>query len=611
MSVSVQERYAIGMAMAEALMHRGPDSGAVWCDPDVPLVLSHRRLAIIDLSPGGAQPMESASGRYVIITNGEIYNYRQLKSELEAADVTFKSESDTEVMLCAFEQWGIKAAVQKFNGMFAFVLWDRKEGVLHFARDRFGKKPLYVGWSGESLVFGSELKAIKAYPDFKKEISEESLSIYMRYGYVRAPFSIYKNIWQMMPASILSLRLEDLQYGKNLSDKMEIYWSLKRVVEAGKASLFDKSEADIIDEFEEKLEQATALRMLSDVPLGAFLSGGIDSSTVVALMQKQSERPVKTFSIGFEEKEFNEAKYAKEIAAHLGTSHQEFYVSGQDALDVIPMLPDIYDEPFSDQSQIPTFLISKLARDHVTVALTGDGGDEILGGYDRHTKISSLWEKVKYVPMRKKIFTLLSSLTPSQKAKVKRAFSLMALENEEDIYEALLRAWQVDPTVKSGPNLAYNFSEGLNFSEAMMLGDLGSYRTDDLMVKTDRSSMAVALEARAPLMDYELAEYCWHVPHSMKVRNGKGKWLLRQVLKRHVPEKLFERPKMGFSIPLASWLRGALKEWGSDLIARNHDMLKNDIIQNRWNEFQKSKSNQVPKDLWAALMFHSWHERWK
>jgi len=608
-NVSVQERYAVGTAMADRIAHRGPDAGSVWCDPDTPLALAHRRLAIIDLSSGGAQPMESLSGRYVIITNGEIYNYLELKAELEAFGAKFKSTSDTEVMLAAFEQWGIEKTVQKFNGMFAFVLWDRKERVLHFGRDRFGKKPLYVGWAGDSLVFASELKAIVAHPDFKKEISEDALSIYMKYGYVRAPYSIYKNIYQMMPASLMSLSLDGLNSGENLADKMKPYWSLKEMTEQGKENLLNGSETEIINEFEEKLEQATSIRMLSDMPLGAFLSGGIDSSTVVALMQKKASAPVKTFSIGFNEHEFNEAQYAKDIATHLGTDHHEFYVDGQDALDVIPMLPDMYDEPFSDQSQIPTYLISKLAREHVTVALTGDGGDEILGGYDRHTKIAGLWDKVKSVPMRQKIFSLLSALTPSQKEKFKRAFGLMALENEDDIYDTLLSAWQDDVTVSNDPKMVPDYPKGLNFSEKMMFGDLGSYRTDDLMVKTDRASMAVALEARAPLMDYELAEFCWRVPHHMKVRGNKGKWLLRQVLKRHVPEALFDRPKMGFSIPLGAWLRGPLKEWGSDLIAQNHDMLKNEMIKARWSEFQNSNSQQVPKDLWTALMFQCWHER--
>jgi len=610
---SVQERHAMGTVMADAIAHRGPDAGDVWCDPDVPLALAHRRLAIIDLSPGGAQPMESHSGRYVIITNGEIYNYLALKSELEGLGAEFKSTSDTEVMLSAFEYWGVEASVQKFNGMFAFVLWDRKERILHFGRDRFGKKPLYVGWAGESLVFGSELKAITAHPDFKKEISEEALSVYMQYGYVRAPHSIYKNIYQMMPASVMSLSLKSLKTGENLIDKMEPYWSLKDVAEQGKANLLTGSEADIVTEFEEKLESATSIRMLSDVPLGAFLSGGIDSSTVVALMQKQASAPVKTFSIGFDEQEFNEAHYAKEIATHLGTDHHEFYVRGDDALKVVPMLPDIYDEPFSDQSQIPTYLISKMAREHVTVAMTGDGGDEILGGYDRHTKIAGLWDKVKSVPMRRRIFKTLSVMTPHQKEKVKRAFGLMALNSEDDIYDALLSAWQEDVTIFKGEKITPDYPDGLNFSECMMFADLGSYRTDDLMVKTDRASMAVALEARAPLMDYELAQYCWRVPHHMKVRGGLknngGKWLLRQVLKKHVPEALFERPKMGFSIPLGAWLRGPLKEWGSDLMSQNHALLKNERIQARWNEFQKSNSNQVPKDLWAALMFHAWNER--
>lgn len=611
--MDMQTRNAAGQEMANALAHRGPDAGGVWCDPQAFVVLAHRRLSIIDLSDAGAQPMASASGRYVVTFNGEIYNFLELQKKLVDLGAVFKSHSDTEVILAAIEQWGFDSTVQQLNGMFAFVVWDRKNHVLHFARDRFGKKPLYIGWVGDKLVFASELKAIATLDDFKKEISEEGLSLYMRYGYLCAPHSIYKNIYQMMPASLMTLSLEDLKSDENLADKMKTYWSLKEVTEVGKSNLLVKPEAEIIDEFEEELARAVSSRMISDVPLGAFLSGGIDSSTVVALMQKQASAPVKTFSIGFEEEEFNEAQYAKKIAAYLKTDHHEFYVSGQDALNVIPMLPSIYDEPFSDQSQIPTYLISKLAREHVTVALTGDGGDEILGGYDRHTKIASLWNKVGWMPtpLRNVLFGTAGSLCPNNLSKVKRALSLMKLENADAVYEALVRSWQEDVTISNDVSMHHDWPTGLNFSEKMMFGDLTSYRPNDLMVKTDRASMAVALEARAPLMDYQLSEYCWRVPHHMKVRGGKGKWLLRQVLKRHVPESLFERPKMGFSIPLAAWLRGDLKEWGHDLIYRNHPMLKNEIIQTRWNDFQKSNSNQVPKDLWTALMFYAWVQRWK
>lgn len=610
---SVSARYAQGQAMGDALVHRGPDAGGVWCDPDFPITLAHRRLSILDLSDAGAQPMEGQEGRYVLTYNGEIYNFRDLKKELMDQGRLFRGDSDTEVILHAVEEWGFDAAIKKLNGMFVIVLWDRQDKILYFARDRFGKKPLYVGWCGESLVFASELKAFHTYPDFKKQISECGLAIYMRYGYLHAPHTIYEDVYQLMPASCLTIHCDDMEWGTDLSVQMKNYWDITHVASQGKARLLDGTEGAIIDEFEGLLEQAVKERMVSDVPLGAFLSGGIDSSTVVALMQKYSDAPVKTFSIGFHEKEFDEAVYAKKIAMHLGTEHREFYVSEQDALAVIPQLAEMYDEPFSDQSQIPTYLISKLAREHVTVALTGDGGDEILAGYDRHTKISNLWAQVGWMPhgLRKVLFGMMVIVCPKKLIKIKRALSLMGLKDERAIYETLITSWQEKVTVSGGGKVSYKTPDGLNFSEAMMVQDLRSYRVNDLMVKTDRASMAVALEARAPLMDYKLAEYCWRVPHAMKVRNGKGKWLLRQVLKRHVPEVLFERPKMGFSIPLAKWLRGDLKEWAEKLINTPHPLLKNDIITVRWDTFQQSNSDQVPKDLWTALMFKAWYERWK
>ncbi|HPF78719.1 MAG TPA: asparagine synthase (glutamine-hydrolyzing), partial [Alphaproteobacteria bacterium] len=405
----------IAQAMEQAIAHRGPDGNDIWADPELPLVLAHRRLAIIDLSDDGRQPMASPTGRYMVVYNGEIYNYLELQKELEAQGRQFKSRSDTEVMLAAFEHWGINQALQKINGMFAIVLWDRKERRLHFIRDRFGKKPLYVGWAGNDLVFASELKSFHAHPDFAPEINHDALAIYMHYGYLQAPYSIFKNVWQMLPAGRMTIDVSSLKSGADLSAQMEIYWSLKSVAQNGLSRQIAANEHDIIEEFELKFQTAVNQRMISDVPFGAFLSGGIDSSGVVALMQKNASVPVKTFSIGFKESAFNEAQYAKQIAKHLETDHQEFYVTGQDALDVIPNLADIYDEPFSDQSQIPTYLISKLARDQVTVVLTGDGGDEILGGYDRHTKIPALWSKTGWVPyaLRKPLMAILSSVPES------------------------------------------------------------------------------------------------------------------------------------------------------------------------------------------------------
>lgn len=635
---SMEDRQNIGQAMEAAITHRGPDSGDIWLDTDSSLVLGHRRLAIIDLSAGGRQPMTSHSGRYIVTYNGEIYNYQELQSELEGAGYNFKSRSDTEVMLAAFEHWGIHQALQKLNGMFAIVLWDKQQQQLHLIRDRFGKKPLYVGWAGNDFIFGSELKSLHAHPDFKAKIDRDALSLYMRYGYLHAPHSIFTNVWQLLPAARMVLDFKDLQGGEDLSKMMQTYWSLKEVSDVGRSNITHQSDDEVIHEFEGLLGKAVSQRMISDVPFGAFLSGGIDSSSVVALMQKNATSKIKTFSIGFKEEGFNEAEYAKAIAKHLETDHQEFYVSGQDALDVVPKLPEIYDEPFADQSQIPTYLISKLARSHVTVAITGDGGDEILAGYDRHTKIAALWNKISWIPypVRKVLFTTfgltpesffqtLRSNNPNFGAQVKRALKLMGLKDAQSIYDALVSTGASQSVVMMGktPNTVLKdkayWPENLNFAEQMMFGDMLSYRPNDLMVKADRASMAVALELRAPLMDYKLAEFSWTLPHHMKVRNGQGKWLLRQVLKRHVPEALYERPKMGFSIPLSSWLRGPLKSWGDDLLNRERlekqNLFNADILLKEWHDFQRGKQigqgfQTVPKHLWSALMFQAWYDRW-
>lgn len=632
---SRQENLSIATAMEKEIFHRGPDSGAIWQDEESPITLIHRRLAIIDLSDDGAQPMISASGRYVIIFNGEIYNYPALRTQLEEAGASFKGASDTEVMLMAFEIWGIEKTLHSLNGMFAFALWDRQERRLHFGRDRFGKKPLYIGWVGQNLVFSSELKAFHAHPDFKKEINHDALALYMKYGYVHAPYSIYKNIWQLLPASFLSFDVNRLSAGENIATSMRCYWSLKDVAKKGKENIYSKSDTDVIQEFEGKLNDAVSSRMISDVPLGAFLSGGIDSSTIVALMQAQSSVPVKTFSAGFEQKGFNEAEFAKQIAQHLGTDHHEFYCSDKQALDVVPQLPDIYDEPFADQSQIPTYLISKLAREDVTVVLTGDGGDEILGGYDRHTKIPPLWDKIGYLPqsIRKIICQALNILpeefygalrqnNPHFGAQVKRSLHLLGLKNPQAIYDALVSsAVDGDDFVLRGsmPDIPLHQEsqdvKDMSFFDQMIFGDTLSYRPNDLMVKTDRATMAVALEARAPLMDYKLAEYAWHLPDDMKVRNGKGKWILREVLKRYVPENLYDRPKMGFSVPLNDWLRGPLNDWAEDLLAEENiksaGLLNSNKVTKRWHDFKNSHDTTSPKDLWTILMFQAWHQKWK
>ena len=628
-----EELFSICDAMQQAISHRGPDAHDIWQDNGLPLVLGHRRLAIIDLSDDGKQPMNSPSGRYIATYNGEIYNYLDLKKQLEELGQVFKTKTDTEVMLAGFDHWGIERTLKKLNGMFVIALWDRQEKKLFLARDRFGKKPLYVGWAGSDFVFSSELKSFHKHKEFAADIDRNNLAGYMQYSYMHAPYSIFKNVWQLLPGSYAVYDFSSVSAGENLSAHFKIYWSLPEKV-ASNSKLF-LSEESAIEQFEELLERAVSQRMFSsDVPLGAFLSGGIDSSCVVALMQKLSQTPVKTFSIGFEEKAYNEADKAKAIAEHLGTEHREFYVSAQDALKVVPSLPDIYEEPFADSSQIPTHMISKLARDHVTVALTGDGGDEILGGYERHTHVAALWRKVGCLPhgLRQVASCGLKAIPADfynktgmsgerLGSKVHRIADLIALKDKDSVYQKLLRAWPEGKAVVLDAQIPSLFLSGkenwpsdLSFAEEMMLSDCLSYRTDGLMVKADRASMAVALELRAPLMDYELAEFCWRLPQNMKVRSLQGKWLLRQVQSKYLPKELTEGPKRHFGLPLDTWLRGDLKGWGSDLLSKerlkNQGLFDADLVSKAWQDYQEGRKSVSEKALWTALMFQAWADRW-
>ena len=629
-----RELHATGAAMNRALAHRGPDANDVWQDPDIPVVLAQGRLAIIDLSEKGLQPMPSHNGRYVIVYNGEIYNYRELSSELKTRGHKFDGASDTEVLLTAIEEYGFESALSKINGMFAFALWDRKEKILHFARDRFGKKPLYVGWAGKTLVFGSELKALHANPEFKPELDRNVLSNYMRFGYVCAPYVIFKNVWQLLPGGRLSLHVETMNAGEDLAKRMQLYWSLPEAVNKARENPVRDSEEEIIRTFEDKLSKATAQRMISDVPLGAFLSGGIDSSTITALMQKQSARPVKTFSIGFEEDGWDESSAAAKVAAHLGTEHESFVVTSQAAMDVIPQLPEMFDEPFADASQIPTYLLSKLTKSRVTVALTGDGGDEILGGYQRHTHIPALWNKISWMPLAvrrsmgnfalrvpQQAFDRLTAY-PQFGRRVHRMAQAVSQSDEKNLYASMIQVWPEGEGVVLGataPLIPLDnpamWPHGLSLSEKMIYADTLSYRPNDLMVKIDRAAMAVALEVRAPLMDYELCEYSWRLPMEMKIRGLEGKWLLRRILEKHVPKALFDRPKTGFGVPLHQWLRGPLKAWGDDLLnidaLKKQNILNAELVAGRWQDFQKGRGgNANATDLWTALMFQAWYRRW-
>ncbi len=621
----------IAKAMNTALTHRGPDSGGIWQDPDTHLVLAHRRLSILDLSNDGAQPMVSRSERYVISYNGEIYNFRELRQMLEnetAEADTIKGQSDTAVILAAIEAWGFTRTLKKLNGMFAFALWDRKTRTLHFARDRMGKKPLYIGWSGRDVFFASELKAVHNHPDFIQKIHTTAMHGYFSKGYIEAPHCIYENIWQLPPAHFLSIEVDKLQTEENLAAKMKAYWSAAETLAAGKDNLSTKTDEQMLDEFEVLFAQCVQERMIADVPLGAFLSGGIDSASVVALMQKSNKSAVKTYTIGFEENGFNEAPFAAKIAAHLGCEHHEHMCSPQDARNIIPKLPDIYDEPFADISAIPTFLVSQFARKEVSVALSGDGGDELLGGYSRHIqgpKIQRLSQSMPKIirhglshALQKMPVNTLDKITKSHSqfgSKLHKVADILSLDSDEEIYTRLITKWTEPPLFEThGLQTTLGTPHAdLSFAEKMMFWDSVGYLPHNILTKVDRASMAVGLEARAPLLDTRLFEFVWTLPLKNKIKSGQGKILLRQLLKRYVPDNLFDRPKQGFSIPLAQWLREDLRDWADTLLSEDalnkHGLLNTKTIRNVWQAHIDGQGNHSDK-LWTILMFQAWHQRW-
>ncbi|MDD5428210.1 MAG: asparagine synthase (glutamine-hydrolyzing) [Candidatus Omnitrophica bacterium] len=635
------ELEAVVSRMAGTMSHRGPDDKGAWVDVSAGVALGHRRLSIIDLSVEGHQPMASACGRYVIVFNGEIYNFKLLRGELERSGHKFRSHSDTEVMLAAISRYGLEEAVRKFNGMFAFAVWDRQERALSLARDRMGEKPLYYGWAGDIFLFASELKAIRAHPKFENNIDRDSLALYMRYNCIPAPYSIYKNIRKLPPASILKI---DAAFMKDKKADVKYYWSVRDAVERGRADTFKGSAEEASGRLDNLLGDSVKLRMESDVPLGVFLSGGIDSSLVTALMQRQSPQPVKTFTIGFKEPGYNEAESAALVARRLGAEHTEFYVSPSEAMAVIPGLSDIYDEPFADSSQIPTFLVSKLTRTKVTVSLSGDGGDEVFAGYNRYVWVKSIWRKVGWMNhgSRKALAGVLTSVPPAgweklfdklgnklpgkmrQRTpgdKIHKLADMMAAPSRYGMYERLVSHWPDPQSVVPGSSEPATIItgagapvRGLGFTEEMMLKDSISYLPDDILVKVDRASMAASLESRAPFLDHRVVEFAWQLPLAMKARGGKGKCILRELLYKYVPRELVDRPKMGFALPLDAWLRGPLKEWAGALLdesrIKREGFFDHRPVRQKWEEHLSGKRNWQYL-LWDVLMFQAWYDRWK
>jgi asparagine synthase (glutamine-hydrolysing) len=630
---------AIANGMAETLRHRGPDSEGVWVDAAAGIALGHRRLAIIDLSAAGDQPMLSGSGRFVIVYNGELYNFQELRGEFAPSSdypVTFRGQADTEVMLACFDRWGVKASLPRFNGMFAFAAWDRQEHILHLSRDRMGEKPLYYGWVGDTFLFGSELKALCAHPKFRGEINREALTLYMRHNCVPAPHSIYHGIYKLSPGNLLSLP------GDHAPDAMPVpYWSLGEAVARVSAKPFLGTTEEAINELDTLLRDAIRIRMLADVPLGGFLSGGVDSSIVTALMQAQSSRPVKTFTIGFRENAYDEAQSAAAVAQHLGTEHRELYVTPAEALSVIPKLPTMYDEPFADSSQIPTFLVSQMARRYVTVGLSGDGGDELFGGYNRHVWSNRIWDAVGWLPLsaRSCLAGAVRSLTPQAwdrlfgvcapflpgKAnqrnpglKLHKIAEMLSVEDRGSLYLRHTSHW-ADPAdvVIGGTESEHRVGlQGLqeqfsDFAQQMMFLDTVTYLPDDILAKVDRASMAVSLEARVPLLDHRVVEFAWSLPLSLKIRDGEGKWLLRELLYRYVSRDLIDRPKTGFGIPIEAWLRGPLRDW-ADALLDEHRLQSEGFfnpapIRKIWAAHLSGRGSWQ-YHLWDVLMFQAWLE---
>ena len=620
--------------MAQAIVHRGPNSAGYWSDATAGIGLAHRRLAIVDLTPAGAQPMVSASGRYVLAYNGEIYNHLRLRQALEhegKLSANWRGHSDSETLLAGFDAWGMEATLQRAIGMFAIALWDRAERTLTLVRDRMGEKPLYYGWQGTGsamvFLFGSDLSALRQHPSFAANINRDALALYMRHNCIGGEHSIYTGIRKLEPGHLLSVSLSKPE------PLVGAWWSAADAASQGVAKPFSGTPEQAVDRLEALLRDAVAQQMMADVPLGAFLSGGIDSSTVVALMQTQSSRPVRTFSIGFHEAAYNEAEHAKAVARHLGTDHTELYVTPEQAQAVIPKLPTLYSEPFADSSQIPTFLVSQLARQQVTVSLSGDAGDELFCGYTRYQMTASLWGKVSRLPLplRQLAARFITAVSPRawdtlgavlarfrMGDKLHKGAALLGCRSAADLYRGMVSHWADPASVVLGASEPDSVSSsvalglaGLNDVERMMALDMLSYLPDDILVKVDRAAMAVSLESRVPFLDHRVVEFAWSLPLDYKLRNGLTKWPLRQVLYRHVPRELIQRPKMGFGVPIDRWLRGPLREWAESLLSesrlRQQGYFHPAPIRRKWAEHLSGQRNWQ-YHLWDVLMFQAWLE---
>ena len=623
--------------MADKIVNRGPDDDGYWCDAKHRIGLGHRRLAVIDLSQAGHQPMLSASGRYVIAFNGEIYNHADMRADLSSTGYApdWRGHSDTETFLAGFEHWGIEGTLQRSTGMFAFALWDRKDNVLTLGRDRLGEKPLYYGWQDDTLLFGSELSALRAHSAFSAGVDRDALCLFLRHGYIPAPYSIYEGIRKLQPGCYLSFLEGDD------GPVVRSYWSAVESAVSGAANPFTGSREQAVDELERLARNSVRQQMHADVPLGAFLSGGIDSSTIVALAQAQSSRSVKTFSVGFHEAGYNEAEHAKSVAKHLGTEHTELYVTPEEAMAVIPDLPKFYCEPFADSSQIPTVLVSRMARKDVTVALSGDGGDELFCGYSRYPQSARAWRRLSGVPrvVRKMVaggthsisparWDLIGRLLPKSRQiphlgdRMHKFAQAMTSSNIDDFYlnfmlshhrnpDLIVRDGREPPTMNSGnvPHLP-----GLDEYQRMMAIDIVSYLPDDILAKVDRAAMSVSLESRVPFLDHQIVEFALSLPQAVKLHDGDLKWILRQLLYRYVPPELIDRPKKGFSVPIEHWLRGPLRDWAETLLdekrLQDEGYFDPTAVRKMWSEYL-FQSRRWHGGLWNILMFQSWLEEQK